>query len=158
MLSAFFFFFSFYTTTFNSFTYEIFCQYLLYHSIDMNFTDWFTDGKHLLVIYFLVAFLSVKKPDGFIDGKCARQKKITRWNIPMELFRRWLAVAFGVILFQPSVKYRRNYSVGDLSSICSKYFSTLEYTDGLGPSVTPSVIIKKNIFFKKIYWTKKENN
>jgi len=58
-------------------------------------------------------------------------------------------VAFGVILFQPSVKYRRNYSVGDLSSICSKYFSTLEYTDGLGPSVTPSVIIKKYIYFLK---------
>jgi hypothetical protein len=40
-----------------------------------------------------------------------RQKKITHWNIIMELFRRSLAEAFGVILFQLSVKYNNEREI-----------------------------------------------
>jgi len=43
------------------------------------------------------------------------KKNITHWNIPTELFHRWLAVPFGVILFQPSVKYRQNNFIGNVA-------------------------------------------
>ena len=60
-------------------------------------------------------FLSIKKnTNDFIDEKYV-QKKITRFNTLTRLFRRWFVVAFIVILFQPSIKYRRNNSVGDVT-------------------------------------------
>jgi hypothetical protein len=42
-------------------------------------------------------------------------KKIIRWNIPTELFRRWLAVASATILFQLSGIYWMNNSFDDVT-------------------------------------------
>jgi hypothetical protein len=42
-------------------------------------------------------------------------KKIIRWNIPTKLFRRWLAVASAIILFQLSGIYWMNNSFDDVT-------------------------------------------
>jgi hypothetical protein len=107
--------FSLFTTTFNSFTDEIFCRYLLYHSISVYFIDGFTNEiwslkKTSSVISGLSASLLVKKNPMVLQTNNAR-KKITCWNISTKLFRRWLAVAFGVILFQLSVKYNNEREI-----------------------------------------------
>jgi hypothetical protein len=83
-------------------------------------------------------------------------KKIIRWNIPTELFRRWLVVASATILFQLSGIYWMNNSFDDVTvevefavmffRLCRIY--KLNYYVG-----NP---IRNN--FKKIYWTEKEND
>jgi hypothetical protein len=60
-----------------------------------------------------VISVNKKNTDDFIDKKYV-QKKFTCFNTLMRLFRRWFVVAFIVILFQPSIKNRRNYSVCDI--------------------------------------------
>jgi len=62
-------------------------------------------------------------------------------------------MAFGVILFQPSAKYRQNNFIGDVTvevAYAIVFFNSLEYTDKLSPSITTSIIIKKNIFKKTL--------
>jgi len=71
--------------------------------------------KPLVNNLFFVNMSDSKKNSMVLQTENVRQKNITRWNIPPKLFHRWLAVAFGVILFQPSVKYRQNNFVGDVT-------------------------------------------
>jgi hypothetical protein len=86
-----------------------------------------------------------KKNQWFYRRTMCAKKKFTRWNILMELFRRSLAEAFGVILFQLSVTYRRNNFIGDVTVevvFAVIFFNSLECTDGISLSITPSIIIK----------------
>jgi hypothetical protein len=60
-----------------------------------------------------------------------------------------IAMAFEVILFQPSAKYRQNNFIGDVTvevAYAIIFFNSLEYTDKLSPSITTSIIIKKKYF------------
>jgi hypothetical protein len=62
-------------------------------------------------------------------------------------------VVVRVILFQLSVKYRRNNSVDDVTvevAFAIIFFNSLEYTDEISSSVILSIIIKK-IYLKKFY-------
>jgi hypothetical protein len=62
-------------------------------------------------------------------------------------------VVVGVILFQLSVKYRRNNSVDDVTvemAFAIIFSNSLEYTDEISSSVILSIIIKK-IYLKKFY-------
>jgi len=61
-------------------------------------------GKNLVSNFWSVG-KSISKNNPMVLQTDNARKKITCWNISMKLFRRWLAVAFGVILFQLSVKY-----------------------------------------------------
>jgi len=61
--------FSLFTTTFNNFTDEIFCRYLLYHSISAYFIDGFTNE-----------IWSLEKTSSVISGLSASPSvKTTRW-------------------------------------------------------------------------------
>ena len=78
------------TTTFNNFTYGIYCRYLLYHSVGIYFTGWFADWNHpsknrSSVIYFLPECSSVKKdkPQWFYR-QTIRAKKII---LPTGIYR-----------------------------------------------------------------------
>jgi hypothetical protein len=62
-------------------------------------------------------------------------------------------MVFRVIVFQLFIKYRWNNFIGDVTveMVYEVNFSnSLEYTDRLCSSVTPSIIIKKSILKKSI--------
>ena len=62
-------------------------------------------------------------------------------------------MAFKIIIFQPSIKYRRNNFIGDVTVevvYAEIFFNSLEYTDRLCSSVTLSIRIKKYFLKKSI--------
>jgi hypothetical protein len=72
-----------------------------------------------------------------------------------------IAMTFGVILFQPSAKYRQNNFIGDVTvevAYAIIFFNSLEYTDKLSPSITTSIIIKKIYFLKNSIEQKNQKN
>jgi hypothetical protein len=72
-----------------------------------------------------------------------------------------IAMAFGVILFQPSAKYRQNNFISDVTvdvAYAIIFFNSLEYTDKLSPSITTSIIIKKIYFLKNSIEQKNKKN